>query len=70
MNICFLTRADNNLIKDKSPSNYNKLINSKHRKLYLASALIPLNFNRQDYALFLKERKSLLEKKAMELMGK
>jgi hypothetical protein len=30
-NICFLTRSDNNTIKDKSPSNYNSLINSTSR---------------------------------------
>jgi hypothetical protein len=68
-NICFLTRSDNNTIKDKSPSSYNDLINSKHRKSYLKSAIIPLNFNKSDYSIFLNERKAKLEEKAMELIG-
>jgi hypothetical protein len=68
-NICFLTRSDNNTIKDKSPFTYDTLINSKHRTDYLTSALIPSNFNTVDFTTFLNERKILLENKANELMG-
>lgn len=68
-NICFLTRSDNNVIKDKSPSVYNALINSTLRDGYLTSALIPNNFEALEYNSFLNERKKLLEAKAMELMG-
>src|SRR6185437_684374 len=66
-NICFLTRSDNNTIKDKSPAVYDAQINTAHRTTYLTSALIPQNFNNLDYTAFLNERKVLLESKAKEL---
>jgi hypothetical protein len=68
-NICFLSRSDNNTIKDKSPSTYDNLINATHRSNYLKSALIPLDFNNIDYSNFLKKRKDLLEAKAKDLMS-
>jgi hypothetical protein len=68
-NICFLTRLDNNKIKDKSPSIYETLINTKHKTEYLKSALIPLKFSKMEYKTFLNERKKIIEQKAFELMG-
>ena len=67
-NICFLTRSDNNTIKDKAPSAYAAMINAKHRKQYLAEALIPENFDALAYDVFVSERARLLAEKADELM--
>lgn len=68
-NICFLTRSDNNKIKDKSPSMYGKDIDEKNREKYLSSALLPLDFDKDDYDDFIKKRTILLESKANQLMG-
>ena len=68
-NICFLTRSDNNKIKDKSPATYNELINKSNRDQYLNSALVPLNFEVLDYNEFIAERSVLLEEYANSLMG-
>lgn len=68
-NICFLTRADNNTIKDKSPATYDLLINPTNRAEYLTNALIPSDFNKLDYSKFIEKRKKMLETKALELMG-
>lgn len=68
-NICFLTRSDNNNIKDKAPSTYNSSINPSRRDFYLESALVPKNFDELDYQKFLSERKSILEAQAIKLMG-
>lgn len=68
-NICFLTRADNNTIKDAAPSSYEKKIDLSRKSEYLASALIPNNFGGLDYEKFIKERTQLLEQKSRELMA-
>lgn len=68
-NICFLTRADNNIIKDKAPADYSKNINQNYLNLYTSNALIPNNFGDLEYLVFLEERANMLKEKAFELMG-
>jgi hypothetical protein len=68
-NICFLTRADNNLIKDKGPEVYEKLIDPSRKRDYLESAIIPSDFGTTDYTEFIAKRTALLEEKANQLMG-
>lgn len=67
-NICFLTRADNNKISDKSPYDYSLLIKSDKREQYLKSAFIPLDFNTIDYEEFILKRTGFLENFANLLM--
>lgn len=68
-NICFLTRADNNKIKDASPADYAKNIEATRKDQYLDSALIPRNFESLSYTDFINERTKLLEQKSRELMA-
>ena len=68
-NICFLTRADNNSIKDKAPEVYGRQIDSGRKDQYLSSAVIPTNFESLDYEDFIEKRVALLENKARELMS-
>ncbi|MFT5195136.1 MAG: hypothetical protein ACI9EW_003103 [Cellvibrionaceae bacterium] len=67
-NICFLTRYDNNTIKDKAPKIYGKHIEVSRRDDYLEKSLIPQNFDELNYDEFLVERTMRLELKALELM--
>lgn len=67
-NICFLTRADNNAIKDASPATYGPRIDATRKNEYLASALIPSNFENLNFEEFIEKRNELLEQKAKELM--
>ena len=64
-NICFLTRSDNNSIKDADPAIYGQKIQKKE---YLTKAIIPANFKELSYEDFIAKRKKLLEEKAKELM--
>lgn len=68
-NICFLTRADNNLIKDRDPNSYVKDIPAAKIKEYTASSLCPDTLGDLDYADFLEARAALLDSKAAELMA-
>ncbi len=68
-NICFLTRADNNKIKDKDPKVYGADIEVTKRAEYLQSALIPEDFDSLEYEQFLVSRTKILEEKALELMA-
>ena len=67
-NICFLTRSDNNTIKDKAPATYLAEIDASKKATYLRSALCPDDFSKMDYAEFVKARTELLKNKAQELM--
>lgn len=67
-NICFLTRADNNSIRDQAPEIYEKRIDAKRKAEYLASAIIPLEFGSLSFEDFIAERTELLEAKANQLM--
>jgi len=66
-NICFLTRSDNNRIKDSSPAEYASLM-GWNKEVYLEHALIPLNFEEMDYEEFINERNDLLIQYAKNLM--
>jgi hypothetical protein len=68
-NICFLTRADNNKIKDKSPAEYATEIPASAREDYLRRALLPKNFDSMDYDSFIAQRALILEARAQELMN-
>ncbi len=67
-NICFLTRGDNNNIKDKSPAVYLTDIAKDRRLEYLATALCPPETEQLGFEDFLKKRAEMLSEKAMELM--
>ena len=68
-NICFLTRADNNNIKDRSPKEYLKDISRDRKTEYLTSALCPINTEKIDYEEFVKTRSKILKERAIELMS-
>jgi hypothetical protein len=68
-NICFLTRSDNNKIKDKSPEEYGKEIARDRREEYLASALLPDDFDCLDYRAFLEARSEMLIDYAKKVMA-
>lgn len=68
-NICFLTRSDNNNIKNKAPSTYLAEIPEMHRKQYLNEALCPENTEELKYQDFKTQRALMLIEKADELMG-
>ncbi len=68
-NICFLTRGDNNSIRDKSPNEYIKKFFNVNMERYITEALCPASFQDLEYAPFLKQRMEILSKKAHELMG-
>lgn len=67
-NICFLTRADNNKIKARAPSDYLKDIEATKKEEYLKKALCPLDFSNMTYEKFLEERSKLLTAHAEEMM--
>lgn len=67
-NICFLTRSDNNTIKDKAPNIYESLIDSSRKNEYLGSAFIPKDFGNLNFDEFVTKRTEMLENKANELM--
>ncbi|BAZ13388.1 hypothetical protein NIES4071_52270 [Calothrix sp. NIES-4071] len=67
-NICFLTRGDNNKIKDKAPSVYAKEISQENRSKYLQSALCPENFDELDYKDFLIKRSEIIRDKVMQMI--
>lgn len=68
-NICFLTRGDNNYIKDKSPSDYLSGLPEDRKREYLGSALCPENTDNLGYEEFIKARAKLLNSKAEQLMS-
>lgn len=67
-NICFLTRSDNNTIKDKSPSVYGADMNNSTKSEYLNKALVPTDFDTMSYDDFIEKRNELLTGFAEELM--
>lgn len=68
-NICFLTRSDNNSIKDKSPGDYLAKIDNETRKIYLSEALCPSNTGEIEFSEFVKKRVEILTDAAAKLMG-
>ncbi|MEX2592821.1 MAG: DUF262 domain-containing protein, partial [Anditalea sp.] len=67
-NICFLTRSDNNSIKDKSPETYGAKMNTSTKQDYLDRARVPSDFDTISYEDFLEKRNGLLLSLAEELM--
>lgn len=59
-NFCFLNNADNQKIKDKSPSDYVKLMNAASVAEVLEAAICPANTFTMKYDDFLLERAELL----------
>lgn len=68
-NICFLTRADNNSIRAKSPDVYLAAIDDVRRTEYLTSAFCPLDTQSLSYDDFLTSRAELLVAQANKLMA-
>ncbi len=68
-NICFLSKSDNNRIKDKDPSAYISMITREKRAEILETNLIPANFSSLSYDDFLRERSSLIAAYANSLAG-
>ncbi|QIG78969.1 DUF262 domain-containing protein [Stakelama tenebrarum] len=68
-NICFLTRQDNNYIKAKAPSVYAKDMPAVSRSDYLERAIIPEDFDDDDYDKFRAARTEALIELAAELMS-
>lgn len=67
-NICFLTRGDNNKIKDKAPSIYVQEINQENKFKYLQNALCPDNFGELSYKEFVTKRSEIIKDKVMKLI--
>lgn len=67
-NICFLTRADNILIKDKPPTDYEIKIDLNRKLEYLDKAVIPDDFGNITFDEFILKRTEMLEKEAFKLM--
>ncbi len=68
-NICFLTRSDNNAIRDKSPAEYIEKYRNDNIQSYIDEALCPPDFDKLDYAQFVETRIALLMQRASFLMG-
>ena len=68
-NICFLTRSDNNTIKDDEPAKYGAKMDSARKEEYLSRAYIPNDFERLEYEEFIRNRTTMIEQKAKELMA-
>jgi len=68
-NICFLTRGDNNKIKDKAPSIYVSEINAENKYNYLDNALCPQNFDELEYEQFIEDRSAILKEKIEKLIA-
>jgi hypothetical protein len=67
-NICFLTRSDNNSIKDKPPSMYLHNLDHALKEKYLSEALCPPDIETLSFGEFCKKRSKLLIGKAIALM--
>lgn len=67
-NICFLTRSDNNTIKDKNPAEYLLDVPAEKKPEYLSLALCPTDTEKLSYQDFLIARVKLLEDAASSLM--
>ena len=68
-NICFLTRGDNNKIKDRAPSDYLQEVDQNRKSLYMTNALCPEDFADNPYEEFIGIRTDMLIKRAEELMA-
>lgn len=69
VNFCFLSSADNQKIKDKSPASYVKLIPEKNREQAFDDALLPDNWHEMNFVEFLRARSDTLAARADFLCG-
>jgi hypothetical protein len=68
-NISFLSKSDNNTIKDKAPKTYGSLIPSDKKDAILESNLIPADFEELTYEAFLPKRAAMIATYANGLAG-
>ncbi len=68
-NLCFLSSADNQKIKDKPPKEYKKLIASSELKSVMEHAVCPENSLELDYYDFIAQRAELLKNAAEKLIN-
>lgn len=68
-NICFLTRADNNKIKSRSPYDYLSDIPEQDKARYLTNAFCPTETEDLKYEEFIQARVQIIENHASWLMG-
>jgi hypothetical protein len=68
-NICFLTRSDNNTIKDKPPSVYLSEIEPNLKATYLKEALCPVDIDSLSFKDLCRKRSELLITRSVELMS-
>lgn len=68
-NICFLSKSDNNRIKDKEPGVYVSLMTQGKKGEILETNLIPTEFSSLSYDEFLHERSVLISTYANSLAG-
>lgn len=68
-NICFLSKSDNNRIKDKEPSVYVSMITQTKIDAILETNLVPADFSQLSYDEFLVKRADLLSAFANSLAG-
>lgn len=59
-NICFLSKSDNNRIKDKEPGTYVSMMTQGKKDNILKTNLIPTDFSSLSYDDFLRERSFLI----------
>jgi hypothetical protein len=69
VNFCFLSSADNQKIKDKSPQDYKNEIAASELQNVMSYALCPENSLELKYEDFVTQRAKILKKKAEELAG-
>lgn len=67
-NLCFLSSSDNQVIKDKAPSDYKKLIASSEYKKIMEHALCPEDALDLNFDKFIEKRLEILKAKANELI--
>jgi hypothetical protein len=68
-NICFLSKSDNNRIKDKDPATYVAMITQDKKIDILETNLIPISFSTSSYDDFLTARAALIADFANSLAG-
>ncbi len=66
-NICFLSKADNQRIKDKAPKNYAQLIDKDKASEIMRTNIIPEDFSTIEFEDFVGERARMLARKANKL---
>lgn len=68
-NICFLSKSDNNRIKDKEPSAYVSMMTDGKIDEILQTNLVPVNFATLSYDEFMRDRSILIANFANSLAG-